>query len=495
MTLMAACRDEPAATGPADDPNSEPDAVAAATATRTPRPAPTATIAPTSTPTATPEPPAPTLSVSNQELVEDGQIVVESVTTLAPGWVVVQSDEDGLPGEVLGYSPVATGENTDIRVQIDPYLATPTLHVTLHRDDGRAGSFEFPGPDSPMRAGESEVSLAFDVEIGVFFPALSVADQEVTTEGAVRVEGVTSPDNGWVALYEDVLGEPGNIIGQSPVPEGESAGVVIRFNWREATPRMHVVLHQDAGELGLFDFPGVDQPVVMGDAPVSIPFNVTLPPDVLVINQPVRNSQIEVERVVVNEPAWLVVFNDVDGVASLIIGEFQLEAGINSGIVVPIDAGAATPVLHLVLHTDGGAAGVFEYPLPDEPLRYEGRQQQFSFRTDAGNYLITRDQPVAADGAVLIPLVVTDSPAWVVVEDDANGAPGNVLGRTWLPAGINRDVVVELEPGQVTETLYATLVLDAGVTQEFEYPGGADLPLQRNRTPIRAPFRTLPGEA
>jgi hypothetical protein len=429
--------------------------------------------------------------VSDQELAEDGQIVVESVTTLTPGWLVIQADEGGQPGEILGYAPVATGVNEDVIVQVDPYLATPTLHVTLHRDDGRAGSFEFPGPDSSMRAGNSEVSLAFDVDIGVFLPALTVSDQEVTTEGEIRVEHVVSPGDGWVALYNDSLGEPGSIIGQSHVAEGENSGVVIRFNWREATPRMYVMLHHDSGELGLFDFPGVDEPVEMGELQVEIPFNVTLPPDVFVINQPVQNSQIVVERAVVNEPAWLVVYNDIDGAASLIIGEFFLEVGINSGIVVPIDAGAATPVLHLLLHSDEGVPGEFDGPQTDDPLRYQGRQQLFSFRTDAGNYLITRDQPLTTDGAVHVPLVVTDIPAWVVIEADVNGAPGPVVGRTWVPAGINRDVVVDLDPEQVTEALFATLVLDAGVAQEFEYPGGADLPLQRNRTPIRAPFRVL----
>lgn len=494
VALLAACGDgDPAATGPAADVAEESAVDPVATATRTPRPLPTATSAPTMTPSPTPEP-APTLNVSDQELAEDGRLVVGSVTTLAPGWLVIQTDDNGLPGEILGYAPVATGVNDDIVVEVDPYMATPTMHVTLHRDDGRAGSFEYPGPDTPVQSNGAAVSLPFAVDIGVFLPELAVSDQEVTSEGEVRVDRVVSPGEGWVALHSDALGEPGGIIGQTYVAEGENENVLIRFDWREATPRMYVVLHHDAGESGLFDFPGADEPVAINSLPVTIPFNVTLPPDVFVINQPVLNSQIVVERAVVNEPAWLVVYNDVDGAASLIIGQHALEAGINSGIVIPIDDSAATPVLHLVLHNDDDELGEFNYPLTDRPLRHEGRQQLFSFRTDAGNYLITRDQPMATDGAVLVPLVVTDTPAWVVIETAVDGGPGAVVGRTWVPAGINRGVVVDVDPELFSEALYATLVLDAGVAQEFEYPGGADLPLQRNRTPIRAPFRILPSE-
>ena len=98
----------------------------------------------------------------------------------------------------------------------------------------------------------------------------------------------------------------------------------------------------------------------------------------------------------------------------------------------------------------------------------------------------------ADDGdAIVVPLVVIDTPAWVVVQAEADGVPGAILGQTWVPAGVNRGVLVTIDPGQVTETLYVTLHMDGGELELFEYPDGPDLPLQRNRTPVRAPFRVL----
>ena len=77
------------------------------------------------------------------------------------------------------------------------------------------------------------------------------------------------------------------------------------------------------------------------------------------------------------------------------------------------------------------------------------------------------------------------------VRAEADGVPGAILGQTWVPAGVNRGVLVTIDPGQVTETLYVTLHMDGGELELFEYPDGPDLPLQRNRTPVRAPFRVL----
>ena len=443
------------------------------------------------TPTSTPEPPSPVIEVAEQLLTDDGRLLVQRVTTLAPGWLVVYADDEGRTGEILGYASVDTGENEEIVVELDPFQATPILHILLHRDDGRAGAFEFPGPDSPMRAAGDIVSVDLEVEIDVLVPALTVSDQEVTKSGEVLLDQVTSPGSGWVALYADSAGEPVALLGQTPVHKGENEEVIIHFYWRQATPRMHVILHHDAGEIGLFEPSTTDEPVEFAGELVTAPFNATLPLDVFVINQPVINDEIVIERVVINEPGWIVVYTDLDGVVNLRIGEAYLEAGINTGVVVPIDGDAATEILHLLLHQDDEPYGEFGHPRSDPPLRYEGSLQRFSLRTDAGNYVITQDQALSSEGTVLVPLVVTDVPTWVIVETDDEGTPGELAGSTWVPAGVNRSVIVAIDPDLITETLHVTLLVDAGVEQELEYPAGRDVPMQRNRVPIRAPFQLL----
>jgi|GEM_PF-476340 hypothetical protein len=499
IMLLAACSDEaptPTITAPAGEepvpaattPESTPAATAAADA------AATATSRPTATPSPSPAPPAPTISIADQPLATDGLLIVERVITLAPGWVVVYTDEDGAPSEILGFTPVSTGESNDVTVEIDPYLATPQLHLLLHADEGQPKEFEFPGLDDPFRDDQGPVSTTFTVEIDVLVPELNVADQEVDTEGQVVINRVVSDGPGWIAIHADQAGEPGPIIGQTPLMAGENQGVVVSFNWREATPQLHAVLYTDDGEMGIFEAPNPDRPVLVSGIPVRVAFGVTLPPDVFVLNQPIVNDQVVIERVLVNGPAWLTIFTDVDGQPNLIIGQSLLESGVNTGIVVPVDGSAATPILHVVLYEDNEPIGEYNFPGNDQAIRYQGRLQTYSFRTDAGNYLITNDQPFSADNSVLVPLVVNEIPAWVVVQAEEDGAPGAVLGWTWIPAGVHRGIVIELDPDQVTDTLYVALIQDAGVEQEFEYPDGLDIPLQRNRAPIVAPFLILPAE-
>ena len=41
---------------------------------------------------------------------------------------------------------------------------------------------------------------------------------------------------------------------------------------------------------------------------------------------------------------------------------------MNSNVVVEIDAEAATPILHAMLHVDEGEVGTYEFPGPDVPV-------------------------------------------------------------------------------------------------------------------------------
>lgn len=485
LLALSACRQDEAV------PTATPTTAAVVVATATLRPVPTATQVPTTTPSPTPEPLQPVLEVSNQVVGEDGRLTVDQVVAVVPGWLVVAADDAGQPGAILGRSPVSAGPHSDVVVTIDPYRATPLLHVALHLDAGQPGEFEYPGVDEVVTTPAGAVVATFAADIQVLVPALVVADQAMDDSNQVVVALVVAPGPGWVAVHQDVAGEPGPVLGQSPVQAGENENVVVKFPWRSATTQLHAVLYSDAGEPGIFEHLEADVPVVINGVPVRAQFTVQLPPDVFVLNQPVVDNQIVVERVVVNEPAWLVVYTDLNGSVNLIVGQVLLSPGVTEGVLVPLTGRDKTAVMHIMLHEDSGTAGTFEYPAGDQPLRYEGRLQLFSFRTEAGNYVITADQALLDGDAIVVPLVVMDTPAWVVVQAEADGVPGAILGQTWVPAGVNRGVLVTIDPGQVTETLYVTLHMDGGELELFEYPDGPDLPLQRNRTPVRAPFRVL----
>jgi plastocyanin len=104
------------------------------------------------------------VSVIDQLASDSNTVVVPAVRASEDGWIVIHSDNNGAPGPVAGFAPVSAGANHNIAVELDPAVATATLHAMLHVDAGVAGEYEFPGDDGPvMDAGGSVVMLPFQV--------------------------------------------------------------------------------------------------------------------------------------------------------------------------------------------------------------------------------------------------------------------------------------------------------------------------------------------
>ncbi|MEW5988358.1 MAG: hypothetical protein AB1791_17140 [Chloroflexota bacterium] len=450
-----------------------------ATATPTPRP-------PTPTPIATPTPIPPAITVVDQTLGDDGRLTIASVTIPAAGWLVLYTDQEGQMGEVVGYAAVQPGVNQDVVVTIDPLQATPTLHAALHTDAGSLHTFEFPGPDNPLPLASGEHSLPFTVEIQVTLPAVVAADQVLGLDGLLRVESAVSPGPGWLAVHADSDGEVGPLLAYLPLRDGLNENLVLALDWRKATPRLYAVLHHDEGESGRFE-PATGDPIVLASGvPVISPLTAVLPPDIVVYDQPVVNGAVEVERAVSNGPGWLTIQGDDNGAPGLIIGFAPLEDGINEQITVPVVENGVTPVLYAALHQDTGTAAEFEFPRADPLVLLEGgRPVQTTFSTEGQNYLFTQDQTLTTSNTVTVPLVIVNVNVWAVIRADQGGEPGEVLGQTWLAAGIHHDVAIEIDPAGATEVLYAELFLDAGARQQFDSP---DVPLLQGDDPLRAPF-------
>jgi plastocyanin len=105
----------------------------------------------------------PSVTVADQEIVEDSVTIAEVVSD-GPGWLVIHAQSEGKPGPILGYSAVASGANSAVRVALDTSSATETLYAMLHTDAGEIGTWEFPnGPDAPVMVGEQVVTPAFKV--------------------------------------------------------------------------------------------------------------------------------------------------------------------------------------------------------------------------------------------------------------------------------------------------------------------------------------------
>jgi len=268
-----------------------PAATAAPTPTAEPAAAEPATQAPT------PEP-LPAVVVSDQD-ASQGTVIIDEVTAAQPGWVVIHISQDGAPGPVIGYARVSEGQNLDVPVEIDLDRATTELFAMLHVDEGYRGEYEFPGPDVPAMAGEVVVNEPFVVNLPAPEPSVAASDQGAA-DGVVTIDRVVAGQGGWIVIHIDAGGAPGPVIGYSQVGPGLSLDVPVTIDLAQATPVLFAMLHLDAGQPGVYEFPGDDGPVLSGDAVVMAPFQLLEPEAageevaVTIVNGAFRDREISV---------------------------------------------------------------------------------------------------------------------------------------------------------------------------------------------------------
>ena len=349
--------------------------------------------APTGTPAASPSV-MPSVTVADQELSGD-QMIVAEVVSGGPGWLAIHAQAGDKPGPILGYSQVAEGTNTDVRVEISVASATETLYAMLHTDAGAVGSWEFPeGPDVPVLVDEKVVAPLFKVTGGLaapseILPSVTVADQDVTG-GKVAVSEVVSAGPGWLVIHAQADGKPGLVLGYSRVIEGANADVQVEIDAGNATETLYAMLHADAGEAGVWEFPdGPDTPIVVGDQVVASAFQVAaglaasqeIEPSVTAADQRIAEGNVTIQEVVSAGPGWLVIHAQSDGKPGPIVGYTPVTAGTSSNVVVDLDLSAATATLYAMLHEDGGQVGDWEFPGgPDLPVMVNDQLVSPSFR-------------------------------------------------------------------------------------------------------------------
>jgi hypothetical protein len=83
----------------------------------------------------------------------------------------------------------------------------------------------------------------------------------------------------------------------------------------------------------------------------------------------------------------------------------------------------------------------------------------------------TVDQTLT-DGTVTVPRVVSTGPGWLVIYNDDNGQPGDVIGHRRLLPGETTDAAVEIDTDALTETLHAIVHVDLPEVRTFDYPDG-----------------------
>lgn len=440
----------------------------------------------------------PYIDGTEQTLTDEGIVTIPRVVSLQDGWLVIYQEGDGELGKVLGHTAVSEGINNEITVAIDPMEATETVIALLHVDQAPTGAFDFPdGEDTPLEFETAVIAAPIKLDFQISQPEITIANQAVKEDGLLLVDNVLSPISGWLVIHANDHGELGSVLGSALLEEGLNESITVQIPWREGTPTLYAVIYEDNGRSQRLDIPGEDVPLTVNDNPVIEAFNVTYPPDIFVLDQPIIDASFEVERVISNGPGYLVAYYDNEGEPGLIIGSKALEDGLNEHVRVEILETAVTPILHLRLHEDTEPGDGFDFPRVDQPIYYDDRlPPTVTFNNESGNYLITADQSLAIDedkALIHVPYAVVEVPAWLVIHADNDGQQGDIIGQTQLDLGLNRDVEVEVQSEDVTDTLYAVLYLDAEELGEFE-PDGDDVPLQRSRRVLQVPFQIIQEE-
>jgi predicted lipoprotein with Yx(FWY)xxD motif len=349
----------------------------------------------------------PAVTVNDQE--SDGTTVtVEAVFSQGPGWMVIHNQVNGTVGDAIGETPLNDGENTNVVVTIDPAKATPILYAMLHADAGVVGTYEFPGPDVPIMVGGDMLSPAFKATLttggmnmetpagGSAGQSVKVADQ-VLSGSAVMVDEVNSSGPGWIVIYTtDSYGQPVEAIGHAAVQDGVNQNVMVEVDPVKATGTLYAQLQADKGMVGTYEYPGADEPVMVGVQMIAGAFKIldaqasgggggaatpaVLKPSITVADQQIQDGTVTIPQVVSNGNWWLVIHRQSsDGSMGEYIGQTLLKNGINTDVVVKINVTKASPVLYAMLHEDNAPFGILEFPGTDVPVEENGAMIAPSF--------------------------------------------------------------------------------------------------------------------
>jgi hypothetical protein len=209
-------------------------------------------------------------------------------------------------------------------------------------------------------------------------------------------------------------------------------------------------------------------------------------------DQEMRDDAVVVARVLVDQPAWVVIHADLNGAPTTIIGQTRVEKGDWENVPVNIDIEQATPVLHAGLYADAGESGVFEYGAGDGVLvDKDGQHAIASFRATfllTPRIVVSDQAPV--DNSFTFDEVEAAEPGWLAIHADVSGTPGPVFGYAYVEPGITQGQVVELEMMPPPPKVWAVLHVDDGEERLFE-PDGADEVVQYEGAAVAMPFNVL----
>lgn len=354
---------------------------------------------------------APSIATVDQA-VYDNTIIIPEVNAAADGWLVIHNDDGTgnivLP-DIIGKVQVSAGINTNLSITLDStvqYSIGQKLFPMLHLDNGIIGTYEFDG-NSAFDGPEVFSNDAFPGN--VIFTSFTVTapvgkltvSNQVISQNMVWVESTELPADGWLVVHRD-NGSGGpivpNIISEPVyVSAGVSEDILVPILSTESLSdgeTIWVMLHEDNGMTGKYEFDGnngFDGPYFTEDGNIAITPITIQSADIEVEDQSVINNTITIKNVLAARDGWLVIHNDNGSggiVLPEIIGKVQVSAGMNTDLVVNLDANNTYTVgqkLFPMLHLDNGIIGTYEF---DGNSAFDG-PEIFSNDAFPGNVIFT----------------------------------------------------------------------------------------------------------
>ncbi|NWF69596.1 MAG: hypothetical protein HXY40_10970 [Chloroflexi bacterium] len=429
------------------------------------------------------------LTVADQFVLGDS-ITIPEIHLDQDGFIVIHIEQNGGPGPVAGFKYLEAGWYTDLAVQVDTTMLTPTVYPMLHYDTDANGQYEFAG-------GDLDAPVFVDGAVLVAPAALAVINAtDQLVEGSFSAASVTIDQPGFLVIHIAQDGRPGPVLGTTYLEAGTSSDVRVEFTNTDISPTtvLFPMLHYDTDSNGVYEFAGgeLDGIVVVGGqaafGPIWTASHLRAHGQVVIYSDQMMGMMSEMgemgemgpmfhaRSVLLDQPGFLVIHISSDGAPGPVAGVLYLEAGYHAHVDVPLDMMAldeVTTTVFPMLHYDTDNNGVYEFAGGelDGIVVVDGAPVFFPVNI-APSYSAS-PQAVSASNTLTFSEVVMDGPGFLVIHDDNNGAPGPVLGVVRLQSGVSFNVVVTLDMGTPsTTTVFPMLHYDTDANNLYEFAGG-----------------------
>jgi hypothetical protein len=196
--------------------------------------------------------PAP-IVVKAQDCCDAGIVVVDSAVAAQDGWLGIFRDQNGSIGSLVGYVPVAKGQNGPLRVDVESKrigqaailfagflvdqsgtgifgsstvaLAPNSPIVAFATQTAVQAAAPAAAPAAPMTVAAPAAPMTVTVPVapGPIANQISIKSQDPAGTGMAVVDSAMAAQDGWLGIFKSPSGAIGSLVGYAPVHKGQNA--------------------------------------------------------------------------------------------------------------------------------------------------------------------------------------------------------------------------------------------------------------------------------